>query len=238
MHRSVILLAGFMALFCAFLDAQVQPNAPTDRCSRHISVAGTAEVLVDPDTATIRIGVDSRNAAARQAVAVNHEAVSRVVAIAKEMGVVADDIQNDYVSLRRVTEQTKGVKRVGFEASETLSIKLHTLERYSELMRALVEAGGNRIDSVDFTSSKVSAQRDTARRMAFQAAKRKAELLAKEASVTLGEVCTVQESAGEYGWTGGSPVVNVVTKSGSSEDYNTSGKIAVSATVSVMFAIQ
>jgi uncharacterized protein YggE len=75
-------------------------------------------------------------------------------------------------------------------------IRLRDLDAAGEAVGALVEAGANRLNGLSFGFADSTALMDEARRDAVADARRKAELFAEAAGVTLGPVMSIQEQGG------------------------------------------
>lgn len=229
-----LMLASWMAV-CLLGTVAAQDK---EECRRTLSVQGTAEMDVNPDMVEIHVGVDTRNSDARKAMSLNGVALRRLVELAKKSGVSADDIQSDHVGLQSVQEKKPGGNVTSYEASQRLVITLRDLLKYDELLGALVEAGANSIDSVEFGSSRVREHRAEIRTMAVRAAQSKAEALAKDAGIKLKRVSSINEGSVDSGTYFYSGVANTVTRSGTSDQSSVPGKIKLTATVSITFEIE
>ena len=75
---------------------------------------------------------------------------------------------------------------VGYRASNRVSIRLHDVAKVASVIDTLVAAGANDIGNINFSVSQASKLLDDAREKAIADARRKAEIYAKAAGVTLG----------------------------------------------------
>ena len=75
---------------------------------------------------------------------------------------------------------------VGYRASNRVTIKLRDVAKVAGVIDTLVAAGANDIGGINFTVSQASKLLDEAREKAVADARRKAEIYAKAAGVTLG----------------------------------------------------
>jgi uncharacterized protein YggE len=89
----------------------------------------------------------------------------------------------------------------GYEASQSLRVKVRNLDNVSAVVSAATVAGANQAGSVDFTVDNPDAMRADARKLAIDQAKKKAQTLADQLGVKLGAVKSFSE-----GSTGGAPV--------------------------------
>ncbi|HET7410680.1 MAG TPA: SIMPL domain-containing protein [Paracoccaceae bacterium] len=166
-----------------------------------ISVSGTGQVSVAPDMATLRIGVETRAESAAEAVAGNSEAAQRIIDTLKEAGLAAENIQTANFSVSPVYEQSdqqrrEGPQIVGYEARNQVVAEVTDLDGLGALLDAAVTSGANRIDGLSFGLQDDTAVTDEARAMAVRDARRKAEIYAGAAGVTLGDVLSISESGG------------------------------------------
>ena len=75
----------------------------------------------------------------------------------------------------------------GYRASNRVTIKLRDVTKVASVIDTLVGAGANEIGGINFVVSQASKALDEAREKAIADARRKAEIYAKAAGVTLGE---------------------------------------------------
>ncbi|HVP12579.1 MAG TPA: SIMPL domain-containing protein, partial [Phycisphaerae bacterium] len=177
------------ALILTFSSLPCMAGDETKPPTRTISVTGTATVKVVPDEVTLSIGVTSTNLSLETAKNEVDAAIKKVMAVVKEMQIEAKDVQTDRLSMRPKYQQFCGAQSdrpdkppvfVGYCVSNDVCIILRDTSRCEQLITALLAAGVNTIDDVDFETSKLRQHRDKARLMAVQVAKEKAALIAGE----------------------------------------------------------
>jgi len=141
---------------------------------------------------------------------------------------------------------------VTFVVRKSIEIKLTSMESYEGILKGMLTNGVNTVHGIEFRTSQLRKHRDTARAMAIQAAKEKADALASELGVKRGKVYTINandwggwwSSSGSYrgGRYGGGMYQNAVQNVGGSAETDDStlsvGQIRVSATVNVSFLIE
>ena len=170
-----------------------------------ISVTGEASISVPPDLAVIDGGVTSEAKTAREASEANNVAMGKVLLALKSAGIAEKDIQTARLSLQpQYVQQTKPGPNVisGYRASNRVTIKLRDITKVAATIDTLVSSGANEIGGIDFTVEKASRLLDDARTQAIADARRKAEIYAAAAGVTLGAPLSVSE-----GGASGPPVV-------------------------------
>jgi uncharacterized protein YggE len=194
MKHQVFLAAAALACGPAAAPANAQVIPPST-----ISVSGEAQVSVPPDLAEIDGGVTSEAKTAREASDENNAAMGKVLLALKGAGIAEKDFQTSRLSLQpQYANQGKPGPNVvvGYRASNRVSIQLHDVSKVAGVIDTLVGAGANEIGGINFTVSEASKLLDDARTRAIADARRKAEIYAKAAGVTLGAPVSISESGG------------------------------------------
>ncbi len=166
-----------------------------------ISVTGEATVSVPPDLAQIDAGVTSEAKTAREASDANNAAMGKVLLALKGAGIEEKDYQTSRLSLQPESAPNRPggpATIVGYRASNRVTVRLHDVSKVASVIDMLVAAGANDIGGINFTVSQASKLLDDTREQAIADARRKAEIYAKAAGVTLGAPLSISE--------GGTPV--------------------------------
>jgi uncharacterized protein len=163
-----------------------------------ISVTGEATVSVAPDMAQIDGGVTSDAKTARAASEANNAAMGKVLLALKGAGIDEKDYQTSRLSLQpqfaanyNPSDRASGI--VSFRASNRVTVKVHDVTKVANVIDVLVGAGANEIGGINFTVTQASKHLDEAREKAIADARRKAEIYARAAGVTLGEPLSISE---------------------------------------------
>jgi hypothetical protein len=85
---------------------------------------------------------------------------------------------------------------VGYRASNQVTVRLRDVTKVASTIDLLVGAGANDIGGIHFMVSQASKLLDDAREQAVADARRKAEIYAKAAGVTLGTPLSIAEEGG------------------------------------------
>ena len=185
--------AAFAALALIALPASAQNSPPPA-----ISVSGEANVSVAPDLAQVDGGVTSEAKTAREASEANNAAMGKVLLALKGAGIEEKDYQTSRLSLQplyatssKVSETQRGI--VSFRASNRVTIKVRDVGKIANVIDTMVTAGANEIGGINFIVTQASKALDEARTKAIADARRKAEIYAKAAGVTLGEPISISE---------------------------------------------
>jgi uncharacterized protein len=190
MKQSISLAATLVAATLLAAPALAETDFPSA-----ISVTGEAQVSAPPDLAQLDAGVASDGKTAREAAEANNAAMSKVLAALKGAGLEDKDYQTSRLSLQpQYAPNRPGPSPiVGYRASNRVSIKLHDVAKVASVIDTLVTAGANDVGNINFTVTQASKLLDDAREKAIADARRKAEIYAKAAGVTLGAPLSISE---------------------------------------------
>jgi uncharacterized protein YggE len=176
--------------------ALTTPAAPAADNPPAISVTGEAKVSVAPDLAEVDGGVTSDAKTARDASSATNKAMAAVIAALKAKGIADADIRTSRLSLQpqNAPDRTPGSPRIiGYRASNRVTVRIHDVAKVAETIDALVDAGANDIGGIGFMISNPSKWLDEARPKAIADARRKAEIYAKAAGVSVGAPLSISE---------------------------------------------
>lgn len=182
-----------MMVACGALPAAAETQFPPA-----ITVSGDARISAAPDLAEIDGGVTTEAKTAREATQANNTAMGAVVAALKNAGLAEKDIQTSRLSLQPQSSANRGagdgpVRIVGYRATNTVTVRIRDISRVATVIDTLTGAGANTISGVSFMVSQASRLLDEARVQALADARRKAEIYAKAAGVTLGLPLNISE---------------------------------------------
>ena len=193
MTRQLFSLAAALASLALTVAPALAQNPPPA-----ISVSGEATVSVAPDLAQVEGGVTSEAKTAREASVANNAAMGKVLLALKGAGIEEKDYQTSRLSLQplyaaasKVSETQRGI--VSFRASNRVTIKVRDVTKIAGVIDTLVTSGANEIGGINFVVTQASKALDEARSKAIADARRKAEIYAKAAGVTLGEPLGITE---------------------------------------------
>jgi len=160
-----------------------------------ISVTGEANLSVPPDQARIDGGVTSDAKTAREASDANNVAMGKVLQALKGAGIEEKDYQTSRLSLQpQYAPNRAGPSPItGYRASNRVTVRIRDVTKVANVIDVLVGAGANDIGGINFMVSQASKLLDEAREKAIADARRKAEIYAKAAGVTLGEPLSISE---------------------------------------------
>ncbi len=198
-------VAGFW-LFGAAGPLWAQAAAPvTASPEPTINVSAQGEVNVDPDLATVRLGITTVGSTAAVALAANAEKTAQVVAAMGRLGVARKDTRTSHLGLSAqfAYEAGKAPRLTGYEARHEITIIVRDLPTLGRDLDAAVVAGANEMNGLDFGLSNPMASDDVARLQAVQALTAKATLYAQALGYRRIALITLTELAGSSGPTVG-----------------------------------
>jgi uncharacterized protein YggE len=231
--------------------AQFPTNA-----TRSIAVTGQAEVRVTPTLVNLVVGVETLNRSLPAAKAENDRRVQAIVQSMQALGVAPKDIQTDYIQVHPdyVTRNDTVTILRHYTVRKTVAVTLNDVTKFERALSDALQSGANHVLNVQFLTADLRKHRDEARARAVQAAREKAELLARELNARVGKVISIGEySMGgpwhSYGNTwgggryGGAGMNQVSVQAGGTSnellgDAIALGLIGVTASVSVRFELE
>jgi uncharacterized protein YggE len=168
------------------------------------------------------------------------KAMAAVIAELKAAGIAPEDMQTRHVSMHPVWSQDRsydegGKRRItGFQASNTLMLRVRDLDRLGSVMDAVLAAGANNFQGLTFGVEDPAAVADKIRGEAVKDAIRKAAQLAEAAGMELGPVRSISEHGG-----GGGPRPMMAMEMARSDAMPIeAGELSFSHNVSVVFDIE
>jgi uncharacterized protein YggE len=163
-----------------------------------LNISARGQVQATPDLAVIRLGVQTDGATAAVALSANREKMNATIDALRAQGVMDRDIQTSGLSLdAHYSDDGKSPRRLtGYEAADTVTVRLHDLSRVGAVVDALVSAGANKVEGISFALSDPKAAEDQARRLAVQALTAKADLYAKATGYKVSRLVHLSETGG------------------------------------------
>ena len=161
-----------------------------------ISVSGEGKVKAVPDQAFISVTVETKGNNATSVKKQNDETIEKVIQFIKKIKLPKEDVQTKRISLNPQYDYEK--KKHNYNATQTLEILLKDLAQYDALMEGLVDAGINRINTVEFKTSQLTQYQSEARKLAMKEAKQKAEDYVSVLAQKIGKALTISDNSQAY----------------------------------------
>ena len=167
--------------------------------TRTINVNGTGRVTIVPDIATINIGVRTESEVVTDALDENSAKANMISDVLQDLGVAEEDIQTSNFNVfpsDQYNPMTGQVEGRTFVVENTVNVTVRDLTTLGDVLSAVVNAGANSIYGITFDVDNREDAIAEARKLAIEDAQAKAEAIAEEAGVELGELITINVSSG------------------------------------------
>jgi uncharacterized protein YggE len=204
MRNKTLLLILVLLLSTALLSACGTPLAAqpvlaqgtTEPSQRTINVTGTGKVTLTPDIVYVSIGVHTEGDDAAKAVATNTTQSQKVVDALETFDIDPKDIQTTNFSIypQQIYDNEGKPQGITYVVDNTVYVTLRDITKLGELLDAVVTAGANSINSIQFDVADREAALSEARKLAVENAQKQAEELATAAGVNLGQVLSINSS--------------------------------------------
>ncbi|MCX6020393.1 MAG: SIMPL domain-containing protein [Chloroflexi bacterium] len=157
--------------------------AAAEAMSAGIAVSGDGRVTAVPDMARISVGVVTQGATAAEAMGKNGEALTKVIAKVKELGVPATDIQSTGVNLypqygQPSKESPAPPPLTGYRADTSVQITVNDIGKAVWVLDGAVQAGATQANGIQFGIKNTEALRIEALKLAAQGARSRADAIA------------------------------------------------------------
>jgi len=196
---SPLLLALSLALGTSMTaHAQTPPAIAVPADSTLLNISANAEARRVPDVATLSAGVVTQATDGNTAMRQNAEQMVKVLAAIKAAGIAERDVQTSGVNLSpqyRYAEN-EAPKITGYQASNTVSLKVRDIARLGKVLDALAAQGANQINGPQFEIDQPEPVYDEARLAALKKAQARAETYAKALGLRVRRIVSISESGG------------------------------------------
>jgi uncharacterized protein YggE len=228
--KKALLILGI--LFITMSYSQEQKQVPM------INVSGEGKIKVTPDQASISVSIESKGTKASDVKEENDKKMNAILKFIKKATLAKEDFQTQRVSLQPNYDYEK--KKHNYIATQSLQIVLKDLSKYDELMEGLVNEGINRIDNVEFKSSKMVQLQSDARKLAVKEAKAKAEDFVSVLGQKVGKAILISDNSQSYNPQPRMYAMRSMAMDGAEAPRETLavGEIEITANVSVSFILE
>ncbi len=206
-----------------------------------LSVSASGEVFKSPDIAKIILSSVKDEKTAISAQTKVAKVMNAAIDFLKTSGLAEKDIKTTSYNIRPRYDYIKDQGRVfkGYEAKQTLEVKIRDLGSVGKILTGLAKRGVNTIGSVSYAIENEDTAKNEARSKAIAKAKKKAKNLAEDLGVDLVRLTSFSES-----WQGLPRFrgINFASSSGGSEMLPSPevpmGENKVSVTVNLTYEIK
>jgi uncharacterized protein YggE len=190
----VVAAAGLTVAGLAACDAKSGPTPAAEGNVRQVTVVGEGKVQGTPDTVTVAAAIESVAPDASSALNQTNQRMSAVTDAVANQGIDRKDISTTGVTLQAQYGDNSVI--TGYQASNSIEVKVRKLDAASPTILAIQNAGGNatRINSVNLSIEDDSQLVKDARAGAFDDAKNRAQQYAQLSGLDLGKVLSITEA--------------------------------------------
>lgn len=212
-------------------------SSPAAERGTLLSVTAEAHASRVPDVATLSAGVVTQSADANAAMRANSAQMEKVMAAIRAAGIAERDVQTAgigiYPQYRYAENQPPAI--TGYQASNTVNVKVRDLDKLGKVLDALVANGANQINGPSFEIDQPEAVYDEARRNALKKAQDRAAMYAAALGKRVKRIVSIGEGGG-MGVPGPMPMMKMAAMDAGSPPVSP-GETSLSATLEVVFEL-
>lgn len=235
--------ATTLALAAASASAQAMPPlAPIPLAAEGtlLTVSAQGRSHRVPDVATVRAGVMTQASTAAAALAADAAAMDRALAALRAAGVAPRDVATAAVSLQpqQRYEDGRPPAIIGYQAVNTVSVRLRDVAGAGRVLDALVAAGINQIEGPTLSLADPDAALDEARTDAVRRARARADLYARASGLRVERIAALSEEGSDSGSTPSPIMFRRVQAAAAPPTRLLAGEADVTATLRVDFILR
>ena len=165
-----------------------------------LSVSSSADAKRVPDVATISAGVVTQAADANAAMRANATQMDKVMAAIRNAGIAERDVQTSGISLNPQYKYADNVppQITGYQASNTVNVKVRDLSKLGKVLDTLVEQGANQVNGPNFEVDKPDEAYDEARVGALKKAQARATTYADALGLKVRRIVSISEGGASF----------------------------------------
>lgn len=162
-----------------------------------VSVVGEAQIEVSPDQVVFTLEVITINKDVTIAKRANDIASAKMLAVTKVFQIDPQDVQTDSLTISPKYTSAKDPRGenilTGYEVKNRLLVTLKDLTKIDGFLSKAIEAGVNRVVSIEIENSEMQKHQERARALAVTNAENKARAYARQLGLTLGKAYVIRE---------------------------------------------
>lgn len=231
MNKYFLILFLFLLLLPAFASIKEGSN---------LVVNGSGSVFAEPDTATVRLGVEVQRQTAEEAQNENARIMNQVAASIYKLGIAKEKVQTSGYNVwpEKKYPQNQAPQIVGYRCSNQVTVTLEDLKKISKVIDTGIASGANNVHGVQFSLKDDLATRQEALEKAVKIAKSKAQSIALASGVKLGKIDTIIEGSSNLPQPLQGEVLAMARGAGDNETPIAAGLIEIRANVTLAYKIE
>jgi len=203
-----------------------------------VTVTGRAEVRVVPDQVVMKFAAETMDEELDRSKRENDRIVNAVFAAAQTIDLPANQIATDFLQIESVFTTSRGESQfLGYKVTKSIVITLNELGSFEELLSAVLAAGVNRVQGIEFLTTEFRRHRDDAMLLALDAAREKAQAMAGRLGAAIGDPVLIKEGASRLYPSPSNTLRNLSQDDGWLDGPLAPGQLAIPAVVTVTFLL-
>jgi hypothetical protein len=167
-----------------------------DKTTEYFTVSAEETVYAPADIASLEVGVRSGiKASAQEAATESNDKTNDIIEELTSLGIEEKDIKtsNYRLSPEYNWTESRGQQLVGYEVTQSLTIKIRDLDKIGTVISQTTEKGANQVGNISFTIDDDESLKSEARAAANTKAQNKAKEIAAQSGLKLGRLLNVEE---------------------------------------------
>ncbi len=195
---AIALSLGTSMTACAQPQTAAGYEIPAD--GTLLSVSASADAKRVPDVATISTGVVTQATDANAAMRANATQMDKVMAAIRAAGIAERDIQTSGINLNPNYKYVENAPPtiVGYQASNTVNVKVRDLSKLGKVLDTFVEVGANQINGPSFEVDTPDEAYDEARIAAIKKAQARAKTYADALGLKVRRIVSISEGGASF----------------------------------------
>lgn len=187
MRKTAILLALLMLCVTALAEPMT------------ITVRGTGIVSMDPDTATIMVGVRETSKDVGEAQSAVSAKLTKVIESLIAEGIKSEDIHTGAISIYQNYDYNDS-NTLAYWAENTINVRFSDIENAGKYIDLVAQSGANTFNGISFSASDTEDAKKRALELSVENARKKADVLAAAAGMRVTGVQAIHEEGyGDFG---------------------------------------
>jgi uncharacterized protein YggE len=169
-----------------------------DKTTQYFTVSAEETVYAPADIASLEVGVRSGiKASAQEAATESNDKTNDIIKELISLGIEEKDIKtsNYRLSPEYNWTESRGQQFVGYEVTQSLTIKIRDLDKIGAVISQTTEKGANQVGNISFTIDDDESLKSQARAGAITKAQNKAREIAMQSGLKLGDLVNVVEGS-------------------------------------------
>jgi uncharacterized protein YggE len=219
-----------------------ESGSDKDKKERTLTVQGQGKVSAIPDIATLSVEVSQEGSDLDPVLVQVRKQMEKIIAAVKGQGIDDKDTRTDSFQVRPRTEFDKksNLRRTGYVVTNRISVKVRDLKKTGKVLTAVINAGATTVNGPNFEIDRPEVIERQALAEATRDAKARAQAVAEAAGVHLGDIISINPQGVSWPSLPRPYMMRAMAASAAaqSEEPLAAGEQTLSATVTVMYAIQ